>query len=115
MVRERAVLSFLSALAPFMGAIYSSSASTRRFLSNEVNQSAVGRQAQYNGGPSLYTYSADIYAPANNTCTIAATGTMNNRPLLRGAIVNRTYGTHKKLYISVFLQLIFGPIYYGPP
>ena len=35
--------------------------------------------------------------------------------LLRGIIVNRTYGTHKNLYISVFLLTIFGPIYYGPP
>ena len=29
--------------------------------------------------------------------------------------VNRTYGTHKKLYISLFLLTIFGPTYYGPP
>ena len=37
--------------------------------------------------------------------------------LLRGAIVNRTYGIHNTLYISLFLLLItiFGPIYYGPP
>ena len=35
--------------------------------------------------------------------------------LLRGAIVNRTYGTHKNLYIYVFLPTIFGPINYGPP
>ena len=35
--------------------------------------------------------------------------------LLRGTIVNRTYGTHKDLYISPFLPSIFGPIYYGPP
>ena len=37
------------------------------------------------------------------------------RVLLRGAIVNRTYGTHKNLYISLFLQTIYDPIYYGPP
>lgn len=30
-------------------------------------------------------------------------------------IVNRTYGTHKNLYIYLFLLTIFGPIYYGPP
>ena len=33
----------------------------------------------------------------------------------RGAILNRTYGTHKKLYISLFLLTILGPIYCGPP
>ena len=36
------------------------------------------------------------------------------RRLVRGAIVNRTYCTHKKLYIYVFILTIFGPIYYGP-
>ena len=35
--------------------------------------------------------------------------------VLRGTIVNRTYGTHKNLYIYLFLLTIFGPIYYGPP
>ena len=35
--------------------------------------------------------------------------------LLRGIMVNRTYGTHKNLYISLFSLTIFGPIYYGPP
>ena len=35
--------------------------------------------------------------------------------LLRGTIVNRTYGTHKKLYIHLLLLTICGPIYYGPP
>ena len=36
--------------------------------------------------------------------------------LIRGAIVTRTYGTHKHLYISLFLLTIFGPIIdYGPP
>ena len=35
--------------------------------------------------------------------------------LLRGAIVNRAYGTHKNLYIPVFLLTIFGHIYFGPP
>ena len=38
-----------------------------------------------------------------------------SRGLLRGTIVNRTYGIHKKLYISPFLLRIFGPINYGPP
>ena len=35
--------------------------------------------------------------------------------LLRGGIVNRTYGRHKNLYIFLFLLKIFGPIYYVPP
>ena len=35
--------------------------------------------------------------------------------LLRGTIVNRTYGTHKNLHVHLFLLTIFGPIYYGPP
>ena len=35
--------------------------------------------------------------------------------ILRGTIVNRTYGIHKYLYISPFLLTIFGPINYVPP
>ena len=36
--------------------------------------------------------------------------------LLRGTIVNRTYGTHNNLpYISLFLRTTFGPIHYAPP
>ena len=35
--------------------------------------------------------------------------------IIRGTILNRTYGTHKNLYKSLFLLTIFGPIYYGPP
>ena len=35
--------------------------------------------------------------------------------VLLGAIVNRTYGTHKHLHTSLFLLTIFGPIYYGSP
>ena len=35
--------------------------------------------------------------------------------LLRGTKLNRTYGTHEKLYILLFLLIIYGPIYYGPP
>ena len=34
---------------------------------------------------------------------------------LRGTILNRIYGAHKNLYISLFLLTVFGPIYYGPP
>ena len=36
-------------------------------------------------------------------------------PLLRGAIVNRTYGRHKTLHNSLFFLTTFDPIYYGPP
>ena len=36
-------------------------------------------------------------------------------PINGGHILNRTYGTHKNLYISLFLPTKFGPIYYGPP
>ena len=61
-------------------------------------------------------YSAD---PTRETCAIDD-GEKYTRPtrqheLLRGAIVNRTYGIHKNLYIHRFLPTIFGPIYYGPP
>ena len=35
--------------------------------------------------------------------------------LLRGTLVNRTYGGQKKLHIHLFLPTIFGPIYYRPP
>ena len=34
--------------------------------------------------------------------------------ILRGTILNRTYGRHKNLHISLFLPTRFGPIYYGP-
>ena len=35
--------------------------------------------------------------------------------LFRGAVVKRTYGTHKTPYIYIILQTTFGPIYYDPP
>ena len=35
--------------------------------------------------------------------------------LLRGTIVNRTYGIYKNLYVWPFLLTIFGPVNYGPP
>jgi len=50
----------------------------------------------------------DWFVPENSTAVL--------KELLRGAIVNRTYGTDKDLlYIYLFLLTIFGPIYYGPP
>ena len=35
--------------------------------------------------------------------------------VLRGVIVNRTYVTHKKRYIYVFIVTTFGPVYYNAP
>ena len=35
--------------------------------------------------------------------------------LLRGTIVNRTYGGHKNLCINLFLLTMLGPIYCRPP
>ena len=35
--------------------------------------------------------------------------------VLRGTIVNRTYGTHKNLDVYLFLLTILGSIYHGPP
>ena len=35
--------------------------------------------------------------------------------ILRGTIVNRTYGIQQNLYIQPFLRTIFGPTNYGPP
>ena len=35
--------------------------------------------------------------------------------LVRGTIVNRTYGTSKNLCSYLFLVTIGGPVYYGPP
>ena len=40
---------------------------------------------------------------------------VKKKVLLRGIIVNRTYGTHKHLYVSRFLLNKIGPIYYAPP
>ena len=54
--------------------------------------------------PSYYMLELPAWDPYN-LCMI----------LLRGTIVNRTYGTHKHLHIFLFLLTIFDPIYYGPP
>ena len=35
--------------------------------------------------------------------------------LLRGAILIRTHVVFKNPYITLFLHMIFGPDYYGPP
>ena len=39
----------------------------------------------------------------------------DKKGLIRGTLVNRTYGGHKNLYIHIFLLTIFGPVYYRPP
>ena len=54
------------------------------------------------------TFSARVAVPIKNNKSYEV-------HLLRGTILNRTYGTHKKLYTSLFLPTIFGSIYYGPP
>ena len=41
--------------------------------------------------------------------------TLGTKLLLRGTILNRTYGAYKNLYISLFLLVLLGPIYYVPP
>ena len=61
-------------------------------------------------------------------CGVVLRGTVNNRTcgthknlyiylflLLLGTIVNRTCGAHKNLYVSLFLLVIFGPVNYDPP
>ena len=40
---------------------------------------------------------------------------LSTLPIIPGTILNRTYGTQKNLYISLFLPTISGPIYYDPP
>ena len=49
-----------------------------------------------------------------NSTVIAPSGNKRTT-VLRGTIVNRTYGTHKNRYISLFLLTIVGIINYGPP
>ena len=41
-------------------------------------------------------------------------GARKRTTVLRGTTLNRTYGTHKNLYISLILLAVCGPIYYGP-
>ena len=60
--------------------------------------------------PGLDAYCADPAQPV--------TGSDDNNYLvylLRGAILNRMYGTDKNLYIFLFLPTVFGLSYYGPP
>ena len=75
--------------------------------------------------PALYmAVTGTIYSAHGNTLAnpiyiyqaIAPGTTSTNQPelLLRGAIVNRTYGIHKNLYITIFTNN-FGPINYDPP
>ena len=35
--------------------------------------------------------------------------------VIRGTLVNRTYGIYKNLYIYPFLLTVFGPVNYSPP
>ena len=54
-------------------------------------------------------------ATTTTAVVVVVRGCYSRVGLLRGTIVNRTYGVHKKLHIYLFLLTIFGPIYYGPP
>ena len=58
-----------------------------------------------------------LYYTINVPCTIIPTVllTVLSTVVLRGTIVDRACGIHKKLQIWPFLLTIFGPIYYGPP
>ena len=56
-----------------------------------------------------------VSSSRNPRSSAAAASARPKVRLLRGTIVNRTYGTHKNLYIYPCLLPLFGPIYYGPP
>ena len=57
-----------------------------------------------------------MFAGGKNVAVWAKVKTSTTIPLLRGTIVNRTYGIDENLYIHLFLLTIFGPIYYdGQP
>ena len=60
----------------------------------------------------LYFYNPDTSIKLRQLRRIVCT---NSTILLRGTIVDRTYGMHKNLYILPLLLTIFGPINYGPP
>ena len=58
----------------------------------------------------VYVTAPDIEAPP---CPLNAPNERTRR--YRGPRVNRTYGTHKNLHISLFSPTIFRPIKYAPP
>ena len=76
-----------------------------------------GLGTQECGASSYYGQGFGRFTPSVSAVTIWRGQWSDFDPsiLLRGTILNRTYGTDKKLYISLFLPTIFGPIYYGPP
>ena len=58
------------------------------------------------------TVKFQVVCPKNGTAVLKGLdGKNGNLPLLRGTILNRTYGRLKTLYISVFLLTIFGHRY----
>ena len=77
---------------------------------------ARGGRARSSGEP--YEEHQDGRVPqAGHRCLSGVHGRTGAGELLiaRGGIVYRAYGTHKNLYIYLFLLTIFGPVYYGPP
>ena len=63
--------------------------------------------------PSLPTTARAFHVDHDNNS--ARSSLEDSSRLLRGTIVNRTYGAHKNPYIYIFLPTIFGPIYDGSP
>ena len=63
----------------------------------------------------LHSTELSIIFTASVISVVVAVAVVVSVAVLRGATVNRTSGTHKKLPISLFVLTIFGPIYYGPP
>ena len=51
-----------------------------------------------------------VGSPQNGTAVFKRVGKKK-----LGAIVNRTYGTHKKLHVFILSPITCGPIYYRPP
>ena len=86
------------------------------FYSYTSNRSSlcIGLQSRF--GDKLLRIS--LVCPENGTEVLKGLRTWYVAPytlLLRGTIVNGTYGIHKNLYISPFLLTKFGAINYGPP
>ena len=67
----------------------------------------------------VYMFQSDLGRTYRGITTssfrIAAVPRYAHVQYLRGTIVNRTYGIHKNLYISLYSLTMLGPIYYGPP
>ena len=87
-------------------------------LSNRlVQQMRLTSAAVCGVGPVAGTFSAGIVTWSTHIGAICSGNRHYCAPLvlLRGTIVNRTYGIHKTYILSPFLLTIFGPINYDPP